>query len=104
MKNDRGVKSDIGNVEMTCLFFSPFFASLSSDSIEVSVQVVKTRKGGGGGAEGAVCLGWWFQLKASRVGNLRDIVCPWGVFIYPNFHPLFLHFLWQYARDFSDAT
>ena len=29
MKNDRGVKSDVGNVEMPCLF-SPFFASLSS--------------------------------------------------------------------------
>lgn len=25
MKNDRGVKSDVGNVEMPCLFFSPFF-------------------------------------------------------------------------------
>jgi len=59
MKNDRGVKSDIGNVEMTCLFFSPFFASLSSDSIEVSVQVVKTRKGGG--RKGRFALGGGFS-------------------------------------------
>jgi len=48
MKNDRGVKSDVGNVEMPCLF-SPFFASLSSDSIEVSVQGEKTAAGQGGG-------------------------------------------------------
>jgi len=65
MKNDRGVKSDIGNVEMTCLFFSPFFASLSSDSIEFSVQVVKTRKGGGGGRGG-----WpWGVVSAKGVAR-----------------------------------
>jgi len=58
MKNDRGVKSDVGNVEIPCLFFSPFFASLSSDSIEVSVQVVKTG-GRGAGGRGWGRRGWF---------------------------------------------
>ena len=63
MKNDRGVKSDVGNVEMPCLF-SPFFASLSSDSIEVSVQGEKTaaERGGGGGLP-------WVVVSAKGVAS-----------------------------------